>query len=335
MRGLRSLLLLPLMLAYAGIAAAEPRPERITICTWNLEWFFDNYQGDNATDLPKQMSAPTREEWLWRLDGFAAAVAKMQPTILCLQEIENRKVLFNLMKKLRDDHNLDYRIAYVEGEDFFTEQDVGILYLSGCVEFGRKEMTADMKKDKTLYNLTKHIVARFAWGAGTDREELTLYNCHFRAQPEGGEFRERQGRLLRRWIAEDRAAGKNVAIVGDTNTEDMLAGPMPVQDIAVLRGLDTETKEDDYEDLHRFLAADQRPTHIIHKTFDRFIVSPALVTDESGRVDLVFKGIANRKDLNTRGKEQDKDHWNIYYTIPQEERDLSDHFPIVAEFEFK
>jgi hypothetical protein len=42
-----------------------------------------------------------------------------------------------------------------------------------------------------------------------------------------------------------------------------------------------------------------------------------------------------RQDLSVRGKQQDKDHWNIYYTIPQDERDVSDHFPLVAEFEFK
>jgi endonuclease/exonuclease/phosphatase family metal-dependent hydrolase len=291
--------------------------------------------GDNVTDLAKEQSAPTRDEWLWKLDGVAAAVAKMEPTILCLQEIENRKVLFNLMKKLKDDHKLDYRIAFVDGEDYFTEQDVGILYRSGCVEFGRREQTAEMKKDKSLYYLPKHIFARFAWGDGGEREELTLYNFHFRAQPEGGEFRARQARLLRRWVAEDRCAGKNVVLIGDTNTEETYPGTTANGDIGVLRGLDTPAKEDDFEDLHKFLTAEMQPTHIIHKQFDRIIVSPSLLTDEPGRPDLVFRGIANRKDLNTRGKEQDQDHWNIYYKIPQEERDLSDHFPIVAEFEFK
>jgi hypothetical protein len=45
--------------------------------------------------------------------------------------------------------------------------------------------------------------------------------------------------------------------------------------------------------------------------------------------------VSNRKDLCIRGKGADEDHWNKYYEIPQSERDVSDHYPIVAEFEVR
>ena len=47
-------------------AAADPPPEQVVICSWNLEWFFDNYDGDNYADLAKKMKAPSREDWDWK-----------------------------------------------------------------------------------------------------------------------------------------------------------------------------------------------------------------------------------------------------------------------------
>jgi hypothetical protein len=33
-----------------------------------------------------------------------------------------------------------------------------------------------------------------------------------------------------------------------------------------------------------------------------------------------------------RGKQQDATHMDVFWTIPAEERDISDHYPVVAEF---
>jgi hypothetical protein len=49
----------------------------------------------------------------------------------------------------------------------------------------------------------------------------------------------------------------------------------------------------------------------------------------------VFRSIAIRKDLVVRGKEQDKDHMDLFWKIPAEERDVSDHYPVVVEFVFR
>ena len=94
---------------------ADEKPGQISVATWNLEWFYDHHTGDNFSDLAKKLSAPSKEEWDWRVEQVAATIAKMNPTILALQEIENRHVLFDLRNKLREKHDLDFKIAFIEG----------------------------------------------------------------------------------------------------------------------------------------------------------------------------------------------------------------------------
>ncbi|HEX5103579.1 MAG TPA: hypothetical protein VFV87_07210, partial [Pirellulaceae bacterium] len=72
-----------------SVAAADPLPEKIVVATWNVEWLFDNYTGDNPNELARSQSAPSREAWDWKLAGVAKVIAEIKPTILALQEVEN------------------------------------------------------------------------------------------------------------------------------------------------------------------------------------------------------------------------------------------------------
>jgi hypothetical protein len=69
-------------------ALADPLPEKIVVATWNVEWLFDDYTGDNPQELARKQSAPSREAWDWKLAGIAKVIAEIKPTILALQEIE-------------------------------------------------------------------------------------------------------------------------------------------------------------------------------------------------------------------------------------------------------
>ena len=100
-----SLLFLALVLP-AGIALADPAPEQVVICSWNTEWLFDNYDGDNYGELAKKMTAPSREDWDWKLAGVEKVVREIKPTILALQEIENQRVLFYLNQRFKKDADL-------------------------------------------------------------------------------------------------------------------------------------------------------------------------------------------------------------------------------------
>ena len=322
---------LPTLLIFAAPAAADPLPEKVIVATWNVEWLFDNYTGDNPQELAREQSAPSREEWDWKLAGIAKVIAEIKPTILALQEVENKRVLVFLNSLLKKQYGLDYEIAYIEGEDFFTEQDVAVMALSGLTEFSFKRQTKEMYQTKEYYSINKHVLCRFEWGAADQRQELTLLNVHFRAMPEATEIRKRQGKLARAFLAAEVQAGRNVMVIGDVNTDETYETTTKDGDIGTLRGLNTPAGDDDLTDLYEFYKGQSKETHLVHKQFDHILVTPSLVKGNPAGKGLVFESIAIRKDLVIRG-EQDKDHMNVFWQIPQAERDVSDHYPVVAEF---
>ncbi len=310
----------------------DPLPEKITIATWNIEWFFDNYRGDNQSDLAKQMSAPSREEWQWRLESVAAAIAKMSPTILAMEEVENRDVVYRLCKTLEEKHGLKYRIAFIPGYDFFTEQQVAVIYQSGLVEFSRREQTQEMFDSNEYRNVQKHLFCRFEWGSGAERQSLVLVALHLKATPESADIRQKQTRLIRYWLEPYLDGDTNVVALGDFNTEEFFGKEQPGCEMLQLRKPTTAGPE--LRDLDEFLPEDRRITHMIGRAFDRILVSQNMLDDDPKGRDIVFKSIANYRELEIQG-ELDADHRDVYYQIPQNERDLSDHFPLMAEFEVK
>jgi len=324
-----------LVISAARAALADPPPEKLTDATWNLEWFFDEHTGDNYQDLPKQQSAPSRDDWDWKLAGVAKTIAEMKPTIIALQEVENRRVLFYLTRKLKTDYNLDYSVAFIEGDDYFTEQDVAVLAQSGLVGFAFKRQTKEMFDSQEFYNVSKHIFCLFEWTAGNQKVELLLVNVHFRAMPDALPLRKRQARLIRYWIDDTVKAGRNVIVTGDINTDETYETTTREGDLGTLRGLDTPTPDDDLVDLFQFYKGEPKETHLVHKQFDHILVTPSLVHPRPPLAGYEFKSIDIRRDLVIRGAGQDKDHQDQFWKIPVAERDISDHYPVVAEFTLK
>jgi endonuclease/exonuclease/phosphatase family metal-dependent hydrolase len=321
-------------LAFVSTASADPLPKSIRVATWNLEWFYDDHQGDNESDLSKELSAPTAADWQWKVEAAAAGIAKLDATIIALQEVENRKVLRDLTKVLEEQHGQKFRIAFAEGWDVFTEQDVAFLYRSGLVEFSRREQTSEMFASKDFYNLQKHLFARFEWGEGEEKQTLTMLTLHLRAAEQGASIRERQCRLAKAWLSDALARGENVILLGDINTDEEALPPPVGTDVDILSGLSTPTPQDEMVDLHVHLPPAERPTHLNGDSYDRIFVSPSLVADEPGKKDFVFQSIARVRDACVRGA-PDTDHRENYWQIPVAERDVSDHYPLVAEFEVK
>jgi endonuclease/exonuclease/phosphatase family metal-dependent hydrolase len=300
-----------------------------------LEWFFDEFTADNFQDVPKRLAAPSRADWDWKLAGVARAIAEMRPTIIALQEVENRRVLFYLTSRLKRDHGLDYNVAYIEGDDYFTEQDVAVLAQTGLTGFSFKRQTDEMFETGRYFNITKHLFCNFEWEVSGRKIELLLLTVHFRAQPDAADIRKRQSRLARYWIDERVRAGGNVIVLGDINTEETFETTTVGGDIGTLRGLDTPATNDDLIDLFQFYPGPSKETHLVHKQFDHILVSRCLGTTSPPAPGFAFKSIAIRKDLVVRGKGQDQNHQDDYWKIPPAERDISDHYPVVAEFELK
>jgi endonuclease/exonuclease/phosphatase family metal-dependent hydrolase len=317
-------------------ARADTAPEKLTVATWNLEWFFDDFTGNNRSDVAKEQSAPSKEEWQWKLNVTAAAIAKFEPTILAVQEVEDRSVIQALTKAIKENHNLQYRVAYIDGYDSGTEQDVAIIYRSGLVEYSRREQTQEMFDSKDYYNLSKHLFARFEWQANGKTESLVALVLHLRATADAADLRRKQAKLAHAWMKVGIEAGENRMIIGDLNVEE-LAGETKADGDGMfdLLGRATLKTDDDLFDLLETIPADKRRTHLIlDKQFDRILVSKPMLAETLGP-GIKFRSIEVLSQVNVRGAEADMDHWDTRYTKDRDQRDISDHHPVMATFEFR
>ncbi len=335
---LRSLLLCMAACACSGLSrltAAEP----LTVMTWNLEWFYDNEDGDNFSRLAKEKSTPSRPQWDWRRDAIAQSIASVRPTILAVQEAENRRVLWYLVRALDRNHSLDYHELAIQGRDHFTEQDVGMLFRapSDLISTIQYSLTDRMRKGDRFYDVSKHVMAVFEFPVADSFERVVVFNAHLRAGADVEPVRKRQARLVHQWIAGMIKQGEHVILLGDFNTEEKGDQLRPDSDLGILAGRETDVANDDLVDLNLRLPSEQRQTHLLAgKEFDHIFCSPSLIADDLGKPDLVFQSIQVRRDLAVQGDpDTPQEHWDNYWDLPPDQRDLSDHYPVVATFEVK
>lgn len=332
-----------------NLGAVEPKGgQTFSVMSWNLEWFYDEFAGDNFSKLAKEKSTPTRAQWDWRRDAVAAAIARVSPSVVAVQEVENRRVLWYLARSLDREHQQKYQELGIQSGDHFTEQDVGYLFRSpvDVLSISQRMQTRQMKASERFFNVTKHLVGVFqipvvsaltgADGNWQDVETVTIVNLHLRARAEAEPLRKRQLALVQHWLAGAIAAGENVIVLGDFNTEESGDLTRPDSDLGIACGMQTQSPDDDLIDLTLRVPMAKRGTHLTGKQFDRILVSPSLLEDAPGRPDLVFGSIQVRADLAIRGgQDGQSEHWEHYWEIPDENRDLSDHYPVIATFKIQ
>ena len=194
----------------ATSGAAEPIDgQTFSVMTWNLEWFYDDYDGDNFSELAKEKSTPSRRQWEWRRDAVAQAIGRVSPSVVAVQEVESRRVLWYLTRSLDREQHQKYQELGIESGDHFTEQDVGFLFRSpvDVLSISQRMQTRQMKASQQFYNLTKHLVGVFQIPVGTPAsgldsngidqgnqnvETITVLNLHLRANEEAEPLRRRQ-----------------------------------------------------------------------------------------------------------------------------------------------
>lgn len=304
--------------------------------TWNLEWFYDEVASDNYSKLAREKSAPNRPAWAWHRDAVARSIQESQPTILALQEIESRRILWYLTRSLERAHSLQYQELNIESGDHFTEQDVGYLFRAPAdvLSVSQLMQTSAMFESKNYYDVSKHLMAEFQFPAGKRFEKVIVMNIHLRSRAEGEPFRLKQARLVHHWMKDAIARGENVIVLGDTNTEEQGDTTRKKSDLSILCGHETADTKDDLYDLHLRLSGDQRQTHLLNnRQFDRILVSKSLLQDDPSRPDLVFESIEVLPQLAIQGEpDEPEEHWEQFWKLPADERDLSDHFPVQATF---
>jgi endonuclease/exonuclease/phosphatase family metal-dependent hydrolase len=236
--------------------------------------------------------------------------------------------------QLKSAHQQTYRHAFIEGNDSFTEQDVGVLHRSGLVAFRRHEQSKAMFDSQQYYNVSKHLACEFRW---KDIDSpLTIMNVHLRATPEAEDLRVRQSKLLRQWMLPELTAGQDVIILGDFNSEYFARPASSVSEaggeIAILLG---QSDQPGLSDLLEHLTDSHQSTHVVlEKQFDRIFASQSLMEDGPGK-DWVFEKLEIITEGVIRGQRDGAEHWPKRLSATQEdlkEIDISDHFPVVATF---
>ena len=310
-----ALLTLSILLLLPGRTAAQ-EPETLRIVTWNIEWFFDHNTSDDNSRIGRDYAAPDRGEYQERVKAVAAAIQEIDPAILALQEVENEKVVADVARRLATDHDLEYQVAFVQGRDSYTGQDVAFLVKEDIL-FDESRLNFRLfSGDDNFKSLSKHLKLDVILGD----EAVTLITVHLVTGREG---RVQQARTLRAWI-EESVAEENLILLGDFNAGQRFNQTTPDSDIGIIRGFQTDTESDDLFDTHRALG--DRATHVSNRELDRILISPALL-DETG---LQFVSVDTRRDLAIRGSQDRGD--GVAYQKPTREQDLSDHYPLVATF---
>ncbi len=286
--------------------------EDYRIATWNLEWFFDEDPSDDSSQIGPNQAAPSKEEYQSRVKGFANAIADINPDVMALEEIENEKVVRDLATQLKNQHQLKYAVAFVQGKDTYTGQDVAFLVREG-LPIDKRRCEFDRQGMEKHKDLSKHLLLTTEIGG----EEVALIAVHLSTRTND---RKRQARTLREW-AEEHLDG-NLIILGDFNAGQKFNQTTPDSEIGIIRGFQTEDEDDDLFDVDQKLG--NRTTHVSGKEFDRILLSPSLVDEK----ELDFKSVETRCALAIRG-EPDQGA-GVDYDFPEDEQDLSDHFPLIV-----
>jgi endonuclease/exonuclease/phosphatase family metal-dependent hydrolase len=119
---MRRFLILFLLLLAAGLVAAPDASNRLVIASWNVENLFDTDDDpDNPGDddfTPRGWTRWTPERYVLKLNHLAEVIASIHPDILCLVEVENRRVLEDLSRVLREEYRVHLPvILHRDGED--------------------------------------------------------------------------------------------------------------------------------------------------------------------------------------------------------------------------
>lgn len=103
-------------------APAWCSPRSLVVASWNVENLFDT-QDDPAVEgddgyTPRGWSRWTEARYALKLEHLAQVIAAMRPDVLCLTEVENRSVLTDLVRTLRERNGYDLPvIVHRDGGD--------------------------------------------------------------------------------------------------------------------------------------------------------------------------------------------------------------------------
>lgn len=214
-----------------GMGQSDDLPETtgLRIGTFNAEFLFDGVDNEGQADFPwKGDPALARAH----RDSVARVIRALDADVLMVEEVENLETLEMLVSESLAD--LGYTAYLVNGQDNFTGQDVGLLSRIPVDEVGRTNERVQVGTTRQQYGVSKNLWARLDLGG----IPTTLIGVHFLARPDDVERkprREAQAEVIRQFVAQEMAAGRAVAVLGDFNDFDDAtpdrAGSAPISEV--------------------------------------------------------------------------------------------------------
>ena len=286
--------------------------EGTRIATFNGEFLFDGEGNEGEATFP------------WKGDPDAARAHRRQvgdvirmldADVVVIPETENLRALELLIEESLPD--LGYRPTLVDGRDSFTGQDVGILSRIPIEDAGRTDERVPVGVSDQAYGVSKNVWARLT----IDGQPVTLVGVHFLARPDDLDRRDRreaQAEVIRRLVARETLAGREVIALGDFNDFDDAtldrAGSRPITGVLQIVKAAGPGEADDLVNVLKDVPPAQRFTSFYDRNRnDRFDPGEFSAIDHV----LLSPGLYRRVR-------------DVRYVHAHDPREVSDHFPIVV-----
>lgn len=282
------------------------------VASFNGEFLFDGEGDEGQADFPwKGDPALARAH----RDAVGRVVRMLDADVVVMAETENLNALQLLVSESLAD--MGYTAHLVDGQDSFTGQDLGLLSRVPVDTLGRtNERTAVGVSDRQ-YGVSKNVWARLTIG----ETPVTVIGVHFLAQPDNPERRpqrEAQAEVIRRLVAQEAAAGREVVVLGDFNDFDDRVldrrGSVPITTVLETIKRAGEGPADDLVNVIGDVPQEARFTSLYDRNNDD-VIGP----DDLSAIDHVLLSPA----LYARVRD-------VRYVHAHDPREVSDHFPIVV-----
>jgi endonuclease/exonuclease/phosphatase family metal-dependent hydrolase len=300
--------------ASEGDSLARAASGTLRLATLNTEFLFDGKGDEGQTGFARSGDPAAAQAHLKRV---AHLVGRLDADVVMLQEVENGGVLRRLAQSAPLDEK-DYAAHFVQGNDHFTGQDVGLLARVPITATGRTDERARVGSSRDDYGVSKNLYARLRWRGAP----ITLIGVHFLARPTDRsrtDKRETQAEVIRRLVVEEQEAGRAPVVLGDFNDFDAatpdVASSRPVTDVLQIVKRAGPGPADDLRNVMPRVPQRERYTAF----YDRDEDDEVDRASELSALDHLLLGPALRPHLQS-----------VRYVHGHDPAAGPDHFPIVA-----
>ena len=219
---MKRLLSLAFILVAGGSWGAS---DKVVVASWNVENLFDTLddpsnEGDDGF-TPHGWMRWTDARYALKLQHLSDIIFQMRPDVLCLTEIENRRVLTDLARTLKERHA--YELPVIVHRDGCEKRGIDVAMLANCapittnwllgVSGQREVLVCDfMFSEKPLTVLVNH------WKSQLGKKET------------GDEIRRKEALAVRTYLDKRLFANPAAAILVAGDFNDSLSSPILTED---------------------------------------------------------------------------------------------------------